>query len=551
MSYEYEKMANSIKYNLLDYIKVKTHTNTKKENNNVDFFERWFKSKDYFKQNPHLWGLYPIEKDHLKRKVPWGLVKGNGDKTIVFIHHSDTVDVLDYGAIKDLAYDPIKLEKALSMGKLDINQEVKKDLESGEWLFGRGVADMKGGGAIQLSLIEKYSLHKEFKGNLLILALPDEENLSAGMRSAAYLLKELEDRYNLDYQLMLNCEPHERKNATNPVIYEGSIGKIMPIFYVRGKLSHVGQIYDGFNPILLLTEIVRKTELNTKLIDVVNDEATPSPTWLYLKDRKNVYDVSLPVSAGGYMSILTFKSSPKCIVKELEGICREAFSDTIEHMNNSYKFYTDATNQKYEKLPWEVNVKSFETLFNDAKKDSGQEFINAYEATMKVIKVKIEEGSLDIAEASYILIEKTFEYVHDLSPTVIIALAPPYYPHVSNDMIKDLTLPVKDIVDELINFAHEEWKQQYETRKFYTGISDLSYAMYPENEEAIEYIKHNMMMWEGIYNIPLEVIKELSIPVLNIGPWGKDFHKNTERVYKEDLYYRTPRLIEKVIKKIL
>ena len=27
---------------------------------------------------------------------------------------------------------------------------------------------------------------------------------------------------------------------------------------------------------------------------------------------------------------------------------------------------------------------------------------------------------------------------------------------------------------------------------------------------------------------------------INIGPWGKDFHKLTERVYKEDLYERTP-----------
>ncbi len=38
---------------------------------------------------------------------------------------------------------------------------------------------------------------------------------------------------------------------------------------------------------------------------------------------------------------------------------------------------------------------------------------------------------------------------------------------------------------------------------------------------------------------------------INIGPWGKDFHKMTERVNKEDLYVRTPMIINKAISLIL
>ncbi len=30
-----------------------------------------------------------------------------------------------------------------------------------------------------------------------------------------------------------------------------------------------------------------------------------------------------------------------------------------------------------------------------------------------------------------------------------------------------------------------------------------------------------MLIWRDIYYIPLE-IKEISMPVLNVGPWGKD-----------------------------
>jgi len=46
-------------------------------------------------------------------------------------------------------------------------------------------------------------------------------------------------------------------------------------------------------------------------------------------------------------------------------------------------------------------------------------------------------------------------------------------------------------------------------------------------------------------------MQALSIPVINIGPWSKDLHKFTERVYKTDLYERTPALLECAIEFLL
>lgn len=59
-----------------------------------------------------------------------------------------------------------------------------------------------------------------------------------------------------------------------------------------------------------------------------------------------------------------------------------------------------------------------------------------------------------------------------------------------------------------------------------------------------------MLIWRNIYYIPLE-IKEIFMPVLNVGPWGKDLHKYTERVNRDDLFYRTPKLIDLVVSKLL
>ena len=68
---------------------------------------------------------------------------------------------------------------------------------------------------------------------------------------------------------------------------------------------------------------------------------------------------------------------------------------------------------------------------------------------------------------------------------------------------------------------------------------------------CIDYISNNMLMWNDIYYIPLEIIKELSMPVINVGPFGRDLHKYTERVWKEDLFYKTPQLIDLVVRNML
>ncbi len=551
MKFDKNHMKSLIEENLLKYVGIRTDTNSKEEGNVEKFYEEWFEKVEYFKNNPDKCGLFPIPDDYLDRKVPWCLLKGQGDDTIVFIHHYDTVETKDYGILEPLALKPYELMKVLKEDKVQLPAEAKKDLDSGNWLFGRGVCDMKGGGSIQLSLIEEYSKDPDFKGNILLIAVPDEENLSAGMRGAVLLLKSLKDKYNLNYKLMLNTEPHEREKDLCPTIYDGSIGKIMPVLYVRGKLAHVGQIYSGLNPINLLSEIIRRTELNPKFIEKVGTTTSPAPTWLYHKDRKMVYDVSLPIASCGYMSILSLTKSPKTIMEELREISIDAFKKVLDDMNRDYKTYTEIAGIEFEPLKWEPKVKFYSELYEDAIKDSGEDFKKAYGILMNEIKNKFNRNEITIIDSANMIIEKTLEYIKDKSPMVILALTPPYYPSTNNKMLGEKAKEIDLIIEDLKDYARENFKEDYKVENYFTGISDLSYAMSVSTKEDIDYIKENILMWGDIYYIPLEIIKEISMPVLNVGPWGKDFHKYTERVNKDDLFYKTPRLIDLVISKLL
>ena len=123
---------------------------------------------DYFKNNPEHLKLNAIPNDSLGRYFVTALVKGNSDRTVVLLNHHDIVGLSDYGAYKELALDPIALTKTINPSILP--EPARKDHQSGEWLFGRGVMDMKCGGAMQICLLEEASQNLEnLEGNILYL----------------------------------------------------------------------------------------------------------------------------------------------------------------------------------------------------------------------------------------------------------------------------------------------------------------------------------------------------------------------------------------------
>lgn len=536
---------------LFAYVKTESFTNTINEKKAEEFFLDYFSKIPYFKNTPGSYGIYEIENDALNRNVSYAFLKGRGQDTIVFIHHNDIVGVEDFKLLKKYAFSPKELKAQLLRIKNTLSEDAKKDLEDDTFIFGRGVCDMKGGGSIQIALLKRYSELKNFNGNIVLIAVPDEENLSAGMRSAVRLLSELQDKYNLKYKLMINTEPHQRKDDETGVFSEGSVGKIMPFVYVRGYLAHAGKVFEGLNPIHIMSKVVSRTELNMDFSDVVGKEAAPPPTWLYLKDSKEQYDVSMPLSVKGCFGILTLNQTPQSILEKVKNICEESFDEVIDDMNNSFRRFAKATGLPLKYLQWESKVVNFQELFKEAEAAYGDEFIREYNKELEILGKKLKGNEISIIHCNFELIEFIYGYIDDIKPRIVYGLIPPYYPNVSNLFIDDLDENVSSLCDNLIKFTQEEFNQNYNTEYFYTGISDLSYSSIEKSGEIYKALEESMPLLGQFYNVPVELIEKISMPCINIGPWGKDFHKMTERVNKEDLYIRTPRIINKAISLIL
>jgi arginine utilization protein RocB len=537
------------------YVKINSETGTEQENLAAAFMMDHFGQMDYFKMhNDHL-GLYFLVDDPLKRAVAWALVKGTGRRTVVFVHHCDVVGIEDFMRFKDLAFDPDALTSALKADPDVLESEARRDLLSDQWLFGRGTADMKAGGAIQMAFVEAYCQQEDFDGNLLLIQVPDEENLSAGMRGAARLLAELQTTMALDYVLMINSEPHQRKTQNRGIFSGGSIGKLMPFFYSRGILAHAGKSAEGFNPLSILSECIRRTEMNPDYSDLSLEtgEIAPLPTWLMARDSKTAYDVSMPLSAFGCLSIQPLDSRPNELLEKLKQMGKDAALEAADRVNKGADYFDHISGKKPRLKKWEPEVRLFGPWLAEKKATYGSDFENHYEATRQRLSEEISSGNMTFATGTWLLLDALFEYTGCHEPTLVIGIVPPFYPSVSYVDRPDFKMTVSALYKDLNHEAEQSFGMSYDLEAYFTGISDLSYTSISHEDLAVfeRVIPQEMPFYGSLYAIPFEEIVKIAMPCINIGPWGKDFHKISERVLIEDVLVRTPHLIQSALDWVL
>ena len=167
---------------LYGYIKAESITYSPAEKCAEEYFLQYFRQQPYWQAHPDYAGRYPIPDDPFGRAAAFAMVRGEGPDTVVFVHHCDVVTVEDFKLLKPLAFSPDELEQELLRLRDSLPPPVQSDLDGGGYLFGRGVCDMKGGGSIQMALLNRYSQLVQrdpaaLPGTLIVLSVPDEENL--------------------------------------------------------------------------------------------------------------------------------------------------------------------------------------------------------------------------------------------------------------------------------------------------------------------------------------------------------------------------------------
>ncbi len=491
------------------YVRCPSFSGTKDETFCDAFFQSTVSQMNYFQHHPNQWGTDPIEGDSLGRCVYYAFYQGESSDTVVWLHHYDVVNTDNYGPYQPFALNSRELMEQFQGAEEFLGKEAMDDLNSGDWLFGRGVADMKGGGAIQLALLDYCSSH-HFQRSILVLGVPDEENLSLGMRHGVTLLKKIKEKYHLNYQLMVNSEPHTRFNPSRGVISQGSIGKMNIFIHVKGIMAHAGNALSGLNANSILAKLVSEIEMSLDFVDEDSGEMSTPPSVITLRDDKRFYDVSFPNTSYAILNILNYFDSPRTVVEKLKTISGKILNEYIDAINEKRQIFNEKTPQKWPLQPPSDRVFTWGEYVEKAE-------------------LKEEEYGKYPDDILALM-----NQAPDHEPLILIGLLPPYYPPVKNKNQETLLTLTNE-------YMQKEYQQAYDNNVYFAGICDLSYAQLPG--EGIMAEMKDMLGWNNPYHIPFDAIKEIQMPFVNIGPWGKNYHKPDERVLKEDLYQRTPRLI--------
>lgn len=511
-----------------------------------------FSKMDYYKKNPDDLRFIDVPNDPLKRKSVMAILKGkkgNSNKTVLLIGHTDTVGISDYGSLKDYAHRPYELTEKFKEIKSTLPEEVRCDLESGEYLFGRGLFDMKTGDAIIMALMEEISKDIDnFEGNLIFAAVCDEESNSSGMLSVVPELVRLQEEEGYNYLALLDTDymTSEFEGDENKYVYVGTVGKLMPSFYVVGKETHVGEAFKGIDPNQISSSILNRINLNADFCDVAEGEVALPPISLKQRDLKPEYSVQIAKTSTLFFNYATHKSTPDEVLEKMKGAALEAFQSTIDNLNVQYERFCKLADREYTKLPWVARTMSYDELYCLVKAEMGDALD---ERLHSITEEMLKDDSLDVRDFALKLVEEVHGLWSDREPVVIVYFTPPYYPHiyVEGNLPKEKAL--LDAVADAVDTTETDYKLVY--KKFFPYISDLSYGAAPKDPKIIAALKDNMPGYGTKYNLPLEDMQKLDLPVLDIGAFGKDAHKFTERIEKRYSFEVAPVLVYKTIMNLL
>lgn len=509
---------------------------------------RIFSEMSYYKANPQNLFYVDVPNDPLKRKSVIAILEGKkakSDKTVLMIGHTDSVGISDYGNLKEYAHQPLKLTEKFR--ELDLPQAVKADLESGEYLFGRGLFDMKSGDAVIMAIMEMISEDIDhFEGNLVFAAVCDEEGNSAGMLTCVGEFGRIREERGYDYLALLDADyiTEEYEGDPNKYIYIGTVGKVMPTFYVVGKETHVGESFKGLDPNQIAAAITSRINLNPEFSDVADGEVTLPPITLKQRDLKTEYSVQIAKSAVVFFNYATHCSTPEVILRKMIRAAEECFEEVTDTLNNRYRTFCEMAHREFKPLPWVPRVMSFDQLCAAVRKE-----VTGLDEKIKEKARALMQEEMDSRDRSTRIVAFVHEMWSDKNPVVIVYFSQPYYPHVYVEGKRPKEKALLEAVETAVKDTKSDYKLGF--KKFFPYISDLSYGAVPEEEGVVETFQENMPGYGITYDLPFEAIRALNLPVLDIGAFGKDAHKFTERIEKKYTFNVAPELLYRTIKNLL
>lgn len=541
---------------VLSLTKKLVHTesivNTEGEQLLAEQLYEMLKSWTYFNEHSEQVRCVQTVNDHIRRSNVLACIRGTkaaSARTVILMGHIDTVGIDDFGHLKDKACRPDELKKALADESLP--SAIRQQLDSGEWMFGRGVLDMKSGVASNLYLLRYYAEHpEELAGNLVLIAECDEEDSSHGILSALYPLQEWKQQYGFEYVAAINSDlvSPRYEGDENRYVYKGTVGKLLPSFFITGAETHVGACFEGLDPNFIASELTRRINYNPELSDEAYGESTAPPVSLKQMDLKPSYTVQTALAAYVYYNFLVHSWSPKEVLEKLKEQAHLAFDSVLQLFEERYRAYCARSGEPYQEIPWTSRVYTYEEMNELLTRDWGDAYTRHMEAYMREL---LADTSLDSRMYAARVVEEAWKWMKDKRPAIIVFYSSIYSPRVE---LTDKTENERNLslaLERAVAYVQPHYEHPIQIRHFFPYISDMSFVALSDDEESIRSEADNNPAFGQKYNVDYDAIRNLNVPVINVGPYGHDAHKKYERIEMTFSLEIVPNITNQIIRSLL
>jgi len=465
------------------------------------------------------------------RPVVWSLVHGRSPRTVMLLGHYDTVGVAEYAAFgapeaEALAFRPEALRRVLLEARGGPTSEAalraEADLEDerrtpGTWMFGRGALDMKSGLAAGLAAFSSLaSRADDLPGSVLLVACPDEEHESSGMRTAVPEIVRLRGAHELEFLGGLNLD-----FSSEPAAYAGVVGKRLIGLWVLGEPTHVSESFRAADASQLAAAIVTRVTIGTDLIERWGDLAGHPPVVLRLRDLKEGYNVQTAREAVVELNLMTLARPLEPTLETVRGAVHAALAD----------FERARRARGTPSVGMQSNASLAVLLYPELLERAG---FSPNEDPLAGDR----ESHRDARAATLERVRRLARAARLHGPAVVITLLPPFYPHAAPGEGPLCVAARRTLAREGLPVL-----------PFYPHISDASYLAWRDEPESI--VARAMPALGREYELPVGAAASLDLDVVNLGPWGRDAHGAFERVNVPYAFERLPRLIVEVVRATL
>ena len=398
----------------------------------------------------------------------------------------------------------------------------------------------------------------DYQANILFLAVASEETNSEGMRAALPFLRQFFEEKQLQPSAFLLSECFEYREEdpdreTARYIHVGASGKVMPAFFFVGPPAHVKEPFLSLDPNLLAVEVYRRLQLNPAFSQSRDGELTPPPVCLKMQDLKELYSVSTPLFAASYFNLVTVDLDPEALLQELLQLARESFVSALKQLQEQAASYGERFGVKVASSRMLPLVKSWDEAYAEAEKTYKLRYPQAADTLDLYLREKVrgwKEEGLEIQAMGLRLMREIAELQAESRPMILVGFLPPYYPDIRPELSDPALAELLAAVRKTMDFARQNFAADLRLKKYYMGISDMCYTGLSRSRN-VQPLLHNLVGEGLIYDFPAADLKRFHVPAIDLGGFGKDFHKASERLEKHYSLDILPELYVHLLEQLL